>query len=278
MSKSDCDLFLDFQKQIFESHKSMKSNILKITENEGAVFRMKDQSEDITSLEALAAMDVGNKYLFAMVCNLPGFIPILVKNALTPEKFFQLQRALTKKYGQRKAYWQMSEMLGEYVSTVCDFILAMCFEKNIARIAVGTRSILNPYTVRATSLQKDPMLNLSIHLLDTLRFRSAFAGISILLVNEKNTTKTNALELENIARPKTKKRYDMSLHRDVNAAINIGRLAYGNDFAKQIIHEKKCFQTEIYTMPLNMHILKDDSTPHFMSDSENEGSDNEQVR
>ena len=53
-------------------------------------------------------------------------------------------------------------------------------------IAIGTRSIRNPFTIRPRALRDNPFLNLSLHLLGTLRFRCALARIDVAADNPRD--------------------------------------------------------------------------------------------
>ena len=123
-------------------------------------------------------------------------------------------------------------------------------EWQVGSIAIGTRSIKNPFTIRPRALRDNPFLNLSLHLLGTLRFRCALARIDVHLVDETNTSRIDALGMEPVAgsgpgrRQRntgrlTRKEYrsttGAAIHRDINAAINIGRLVFGDSFAEPIL-------------------------------------------
>lgn len=198
------------------------------------------------------AIDMGERYLLAIVSNLPGQKPILIPNTMEKGKMKKI-RALAKK----KPSLIHGELLGinTYLQKRCHYVIGECLRLGIRSIALGNRSVKNPYKIRYKSLRDNPYLNITLHLVNTLRFECSLARIEVHLVDEAFTSQIDALSLEEIEysgnrrwRRKSRsghlrgKSYLSSsgevIDRDINAAINIGRIVYGNSFADNILKER----------------------------------------
>lgn len=201
--------------------------------------------------ERALAIDIGDTYLFAMISNAPLSRAVLVKNPLDRAAIERARRSMQSE--PEKFHSEMGR-IASCVDATCDLVLRKCLEWKVGAIAVGTRSIKNPFSIRPRALRDNPLLNLSLHLLSTLRFRCALARIDVHLVDETNTSRIDALGLEPVAgggnRRKdrmtdrlTRKEYHSTtgaaIHRDINAAINIGRLVFGDSFAEPILRGRQ---------------------------------------
>ena len=197
--------------------------------------------------ERALAIDIGDTYLFAMVSNAPRSRAVLVKNPLDRGAIDRARRSMQAE--PEKFHTEIGR-IAACVDATCDLVLRKCMEWQVGSIAIGTRSIKNPFTIRPRALRDNPFLNLSLHLLGTLRFRCALARIDVHLVDETNTSRIDALGMEPVAgsgpgrRQRntgrlTRKEYrsttGAAIHRDINAAINIGRLVFGDSFAEPIL-------------------------------------------
>lgn len=197
--------------------------------------------------ERALAIDIGDTYLFAMISNAPLSRAVLVKNPLDRAAIDRARRSMQS---EPEKFHSEVGRIAACVDATCDLVLRKCLEWQVGSIAVGTRSIRNPFSIRPRALRDNPLLNLSLHLLGTLRFRCALARIDVHLVDETNTSRIDALGMEPVAgkgghrREKgsgrlTRKEYfsttGAAIHRDINAAINIGRLVFGDSFAEPIL-------------------------------------------
>jgi hypothetical protein len=197
--------------------------------------------------ERALAIDIGDTYLFAMISNAPLSRAVLVKNPLDRGAIDRARRSMQS---EPEKFHSEIGRIAACVDATCDLVLRKCMEWQVGSIAVGTRSIRNPFSIRPRALRDNPLLNLSLHLLGTLRFRCALARIDVHLVDETNTSRIDALGMEPVAgtgtRRKeratgrlTRKEYHSTtgaaIHRDINAAINIGRLVFGDSFAEPIL-------------------------------------------
>jgi hypothetical protein len=197
--------------------------------------------------ERALAIDIGDTYLFAMISNAPLSRAVLVKNPLDRGAIDRARRSMQ---AEPEKFHSEVGRIAACVDATCDLVLRKCMEWSVGSIAVGTRSIRNPFSIRPRALRDNPLLNLSLHLLGTLRFRCALARIDVHLVDETNTSRIDALGMEPVAgagaRRKeratgrlTRKEYHSTtgaaIHRDINAAINIGRLVFGDSFAEPIL-------------------------------------------
>lgn len=193
------------------------------------------------------AIDIGDTYLFAMISNAPLSRAVLVKNPLDRGVIDRARRSMQ---AEPEKFHAEIGRIAACVDATCDLVLRKCMEWEVGSIAIGTRSIRNPFTIRPRALRDNPFLNLSLHLLGTLRFRCALARIDVHLVDETNTSRIDALGMEPVAgsgagrRQRgtgrlTRKEYrsttGAAIHRDINAAINIGRLVFGDSFAEPIL-------------------------------------------
>lgn len=203
------------------------------------------------------AIDIGDTYLFAMISNAPLSRAVLVKNPLDRAAIDRARRSMQSE--PEKFHTEMGR-IASCVDATCDLVLRKCLEWQVGSIAIGTRSIKNPFSIRPRALRDNPLLNLSLHLLSTLRFRCALARIDVHLVDETNTSRIDALGLEPVAgagsRRKdratgrlTRKEYHSTtgaaIHRDINAAINIGRLVFGDSFAEPILRGRQWEHPEV---------------------------------
>ena len=197
--------------------------------------------------ERALAIDIGDTYLFAMISNAPLSRAVLVKNPLDRGAIDRARRSMQT---EPERFHSEISRIAACVDATCDLVLRKCLEWSVGSIAIGTRSIRNPFSIRPRALRDNPLLNLSLHLLGTLRFRCALARIDVHLVDETNTSRIDALGMEPVAgggpRRKdrvtgrlTRKEYHSTtgaaIHRDINAAINIGRLVFGDSFAEPIL-------------------------------------------
>jgi hypothetical protein len=197
--------------------------------------------------ERALAIDIGDTYLFAMISNAPLSRAVLVKNPLDRSAVDRARRSMQS---EPEKFHSEIGRIAACVDATCDLVLRKCLEWQVGSIAVGTRSIKNPFSIRPRALRDNPLLNLSLHLLGTLRFRCALARIDVHLVDETNTSRIDALGMEPVAGRGSRRRERASgrltrkeyhsttgaaIHRDINAAINIGRLVFGDSFAEPIL-------------------------------------------
>jgi hypothetical protein len=209
----------------------------------------------MNSDETVLAIDIGSTYLFAMVSNAPESHPLLIRNVLDETRLFASARKSSKDPALMKAFL---EETSRYADAVCDFTISRCMDWKVREIAVGTRSIHNPYALRSRSLRENPMLNLSIYLLAALRFRCALAKVDVYLVDETNTSQVDAMAKEPVEAYRRGRRSrtgsifqsgtGLALHRDVNAAINIGRLIFGDQFVDSV-KGLKCLSDPVVVLP-----------------------------
>jgi transposase len=198
------------------------------------------------------AIDMGERYLLAIVSNLPGQHPILIPNTLERGRIKKISAKAKK--DPFSVHEELYE-LNSYLQTRCHYVIGECLRLGIRSIALGNRSIKNPYKIRYKSLRDNPYLNITLHLVNTLRFECSLARVEVHMVDEAFTSQIDALALEEIEYSGTKrwrrrsqpghlrgKSYLSSsgeiIDRDINAAINIGRIVYGNIFADNIIRDK----------------------------------------
>ena len=80
----------------------------------------------------------------------------------------------------------------------CHYVIDYCLCKGIRSVALGNRSIKNPYKIRYKSLRDNPFLNISLQLVNNLRFECSLARIEVRLVDESFTSQIDALALEEI--------------------------------------------------------------------------------
>ena len=197
--------------------------------------------------ERALAIDIGDTYLFAMISNAPLSRAVLVKNPLDRGAIDRARRSMQT---EPEKFHSEVGRIAACVDATCDLVLRKCLEWQVGSIAIGTRSIRNPFSIRPRALRDNPLLNLSLHLLGTLRFRCALARIDVHLVDETNTSRIDALGMEPVAGNGSRKRDRVTgrltrkeyhsttgaaIHRDINAAINIGRLVFGDSFAEPIL-------------------------------------------
>jgi len=197
------------------------------------------------------AIDMGERFLFAMVTDAPGERPVLVPNTIERSRIKKI-RNIAKK--TPSALREELRDINGYLEKRCHYVIDYCLEKGIKFIALGNRSIKNPYKIRYKSLRDNPFLNISLQLVNNLRFECSLARIEVRLVDESFTSQIDALALEEIEyagnhrwRRKSRpghlrgKMYLSSsgdvINRDINAAINIGRVVFGDTFAETILEE-----------------------------------------
>lgn len=195
------------------------------------------------------AIDMGERHHLAIVSDCPDFRPILVPNNLGEKELLRLGR-LARRSPQRFRR-EMAE-LTRFLEERCHEVVQTCLKWDIRSVAIGNRSIQNPYRVKNRSLRETPLLNLTLQIIHTLRFQCALSRIDTLLVDESFTSQVDALSLERIeyagnrrARKKARKGHlrgkvyhsetGETLDRDINAAINIGRIVFGNRFAEDVL-------------------------------------------
>lgn len=210
-------------------------------------FHGEAMNVDANQRERALAIDIGDTYLFAMISNAPLSRAVLVKNPLDRAAIDRARRSMQS---EPEKFHSEVGRIAACVDATCDLVLRKCLEWQVGSIAIGTRSIRNPFSIRPRALRDNPLLNLSLHLLGTLRFRCALAKIDVHLVDETNTSRIDALGMEPVAgkgkcrRERvtgrlTRKEYHSTtgaaIHRDINAAINIGRLVFGDSFAEPIL-------------------------------------------
>lgn len=205
------------------------------------------------------AIDMGERHLLAMVSNLPEYYPALIPNTIGRGRIKKI-RSMAKK-NPSSIYEELLE-LNSYLQERCQFVIEECLRLGIGSIAIGNRSVKNPYRIRYKSLRDNPYLNITLHLVNMLRFECSLARVEVHLVDESYTSQIDALSLEEIESTGTKRwrRKSRSGHlrgrsylsgsgelidRDINAAINIGRIAYGDSFADNIIRQK-LWDTPVY--------------------------------
>lgn len=193
-------------------------------------------------------IDMGERHLFAIVCDRPETAPVLVPNTLTAGTM----RGFAAEGGHGEA---VLASVRRHVHARCSYLIGLCAEWGVKSIAVGNRAIKNPFKVTYGSLTGNPLLNLDIQILSTLRFECALSHIDVEIVDEAFTTQKDALALEKLrpvpygrekqSRGSTglhgrtyRSRNGETLDRDINAAINIGRLVFGDDFARPIIRSR----------------------------------------
>ena len=207
--------------------------------------------------ERALAIDIGDTYLFAMISNAPLSRAVLVKN---PVDRVAIDRARRSMQSDPEKFHAEVGRIAACVDATCDLVLRKCLEWQVGSIAIGTRSIRNPFSIRPRALRDNPLLNLSLHLLSTLRFRCALARIDVHLVDETNTSRIDALGMEPVAGKRnrareyatgrlTRKEYHSTtgaaIHRDINAAINIGRIVFGDSFAEPILKGRQWEHPEV---------------------------------
>ena len=195
------------------------------------------------------AIDMGERHHLAIVTDCPGFRPILVPNTLSERDLLRMGRLARK--APRQFRTEMAE-LSRFLEERCQEVVQTCLEWGIRSVAIGNRSIQNPYRVRNRSLRENPLLNLTLQIIHTLRFQCALSRIDTQLVDESFTSQVDALCMEPIeyagsrkARRHSRKGHlrgkvyhsetGQKLDRDINAAINIGRVVFGNTFAEQVL-------------------------------------------
>jgi len=198
------------------------------------------------------AIDMGERYLLAMVSNIPGKYPIMIPNTIEKSRIKRI-RSIAKKRPS-SIHEELLE-LNAYLQTRCQYVIRECLRLGISSIAIGNRSIKNPYRIKYKSLRDNPYLNITLHLVNTLRFECSLARVEVHLVDESFTSQIDSLSLEKFESTGTKRWRRKSrpghlrgksylsgsgelIDRDINAAINIGRIAYGDAFADNIIREK----------------------------------------
>ena len=138
-------------------------------------------------------IDMGERHLFAIVCDRPGTPPVLVPNTLTAETM----RGFAAKGSQREV---VLASVRRHIHTRCSYLIGLCAEWGVKSIAVGNRAIKNPFKVTYGSLTENPLLNLDIQILSALRFECALSHIDVEIVDEAFTTQKDALALEAAAR------------------------------------------------------------------------------
>lgn len=195
------------------------------------------------------AIDMGERHHLAIVSDCPGFRPILVPSNLGEKELLRLGRLARR--SPRKLRGEMAE-LSSFLEERCQEVVQTCLEWDIRSVAIGNRSIQNPYRVRNRSLRENPLLNITLQIIHTLRFQCALARIDTQLVDESYTSQVDALCMEPIeyagnrkSRRKSRKGHlrgkvyhsetGQKLDRDINAAINIGRVIFGNTFAERVL-------------------------------------------
>lgn len=198
------------------------------------------------------AIDMGERFLFAMVTNIPHARPVLVPNTLERSRMKKI-RTMAKK--DPSSLHEELSSINTYLEKRCHYVIEYCLSKGIHSVALGNRSIKNPYKIRYKSLRDNPFLNISLQLVNNLRFECSLARIEVRLVDESFTSQIDALALEEIEyagnnrwRRKSRpghlrgKMYLSSsgnvINRDINAAINIGRVVFGDSFAEAILDEQ----------------------------------------
>lgn len=235
-------------------------------------------SLDANLRERAIAIDIGDTYLFAMISNAPLSRAVLVRNPLDRGSIDRARRSMQT--DPEKFHSEVGR-IAACVDFTCDLVLRKCVEWQVSSIAIGTRSIKNPFTIRPRALRDNPLLNLSLHLLGTLRFRCALARIDVHLVDERNTSRIDALGMEPVAGKKnhrrdqatgrlTRKEYHSTtgaaIHRDINAAINIGRLVFGDAFAEPILKSRQWEHPDVEFIELGREMEPLPPAPHVRLD------------
>ena len=198
---------------------------------------------------------MGDTVRFALVSDAPGARPLLVRNFLGRERLDRL-RALARR--DRDRFRQEVGAVDRYVEAACHLVVRRCLDLGVASVAVGGRSVKNPFTVKPRSLWENPLLDLSLQLLQTLRFQCILGGMDLLVVDEAFTSRVDSLCLQPLgsggAKPQRlghcNRRQFLSscgdvIHRDLNGAINIGRRAFGDDFARPILEDRRWEEPEL---------------------------------
>jgi hypothetical protein len=206
-------------------------------------------------MPAHIAIDLGEKHLFAVVCDRPGVRPLLLKNPLRGE----LLDGVTKNLDRGK-HPEEAERLSRYASAVAEFLLEKCTEWNVRYIAVGNRGVVNPFSVSFAAPFKQGvfLLNFSLLLMEFLRFRCSLNGITVLAVDEKRTSIENGLSISSDRGRKTGGKLGrnsfvtsskVSIHRDVNGALNIGKKTFGDGFSARVRQSKLWDRPEEVLIP-----------------------------
>ena len=199
---------------------------------------------------------MGDTVLFALVSDAPRSHPLLVRNFLGRERLDRLRRLARK---DRDRFRKEVAAVDRYVEEACHLVVRKCLDLGVAVVAVGGRSVKNPYTVKPRSLWENPLLNLSLQLLQTLRFQCILGGIDLQVVDEAFTSRVDSLCLQPLAGEGNLKPGRMGhcnrrqflsscgevIHRDLNGAINIGRRAFGDEFARPILEDQRWQDPEL---------------------------------
>lgn len=192
-------------------------------------------------------IDMGERHLFAIVSDRPDMVPVLVPNTMTPQKMASVRN------GERQGDIPLHG-LRTHIESRCSYLLGLCAKWGVRTIAIGNRAIKNPFKITSASLAGNPLLSLNLQILGALRFECALSGIDVEIVDEAYTSQADALVLEKLRpvqhgerRPKGagglrgrmyRSRNGETMDRDINAAINIGRLVFGDEFALPVIQSK----------------------------------------
>lgn len=213
-----------------------------LSDKENSVDARKKHSENG---RYMAALDTGFTYLFAMTSNAPGTPCVLLENSLKTHSETIKKGIESKNKETSKSEYEKIE---KYLSGVCSYILDFCEKHKIERIAVGGRSIKNPFALKPDVLKNDMNLMVNIHFIDKLRFLGLSCGVDVFIIDETNTSQIDALagepldkKIGNRKKMKTTgearlekhifvSKTGASIDRDIHAAINIGRRAFGNMF------------------------------------------------
>ena len=194
------------------------------------------------------AMDTGERHLFAIVCDRQDTPPVLVPNIFSPGK-----GAASRSMGRTNQ--ENLESIRAYIRSCCTYLLALCARWEIRSVVIGNRAIKNPFKVPYASLKENPTLNLHIQVVSAFRCECILQDIDVEVVDEAFTSQIDALGLEEFPsacsnREKRRGKAGLRgrmycsqngelLDRDINVAINIGRLAYGDSFALPIIKSRR---------------------------------------
>lgn len=182
------------------------------------------------------SIDPGGNILFAVVSDSPESVPILLKNPLRPQDLDIIKANLAAGGCARD---EEDRRMSEYAEDIFLYIMDLCSLWDIKEIATGIRMIRNPYEISDSVGMNDPVLALEIDVISRLKLRSRRFGILCHIVDEKNTTKVNAItggskgtsSKSTLSMNQKKK---MSVHKDINAAMNIGCKVFGKAYVKRV--------------------------------------------
>ncbi len=144
--------------------------------------------------------------------------------------------------------------LSEYAESIFCFIMDLCRKWNIREIATGVRMIRNPYDVSDKVCLSDPILALEIDVINRLKLRCRRYGIQCHIVDEKGTTRVNALTGDSGGTSSksvlsTDRKGKMSVHKDINAAMNIGGKIFGAEYLERVSKLVRSKDAVVTTIP-----------------------------